>query len=58
MVEVRPDGCRLTMFGYNTKYAGYAKSVRIYNVVRHCLANYFCIITGWVAVCDPIRIEN
>jgi len=28
------------------------------NVVRHYLANYFCIITGWVAVCDPIRIEN
>ena len=58
MIKVRPDGCKWTMFGYNTKYAGYAKSVQIYNVVRHYLANYFCIITGWVAVCDPIRIEN
>ncbi len=58
MIEVRPDGWRWIMFGHNTKYAGYAKSVRIYNVVRHCLANYFCIITGWVAVYDTIRIEN
>lgn len=58
IVEVRPDGYRWTMFGYSNKYAGYAKLVRIYNVMRHCLANYFCIITGWVAVCDTILIEN
>ena len=26
MVEVRPDGCRLTMFGYNTKNIRYMRS--------------------------------